>query len=175
MAINYVSEGSCVTRGERCFTDQKRHVIKLYKPGLPSNNCWIIGIKGALVIYSYCTKSNIWDIKKPFLTQNHSTLFPYDKITIFYQTFEKSISKQIFDSLGYLFWQSSLFSVQISPLFFDCFPKCWWPAPKKCNCDFEFAFLSNHHWYIVCQITNNSIFYMIDFINSRFWEFGMKM
>ena len=67
------------------------------------------------------------------------------------------------------------FQYKILPLFFDCFPKSWWSAPKKCNCDFEFAFLSNHHWYIVCQIINDSIFSKSYLMNSRFWKFGMKM
>ena len=62
------------------------------------------------------------------------------------------------------------FQYKISPLFFDCFPKSWWSAPKKWNCDFEFAFISNHHLYIVCQVINDSIFYKSDLMNSRFWE-----
>ena len=46
------------------------------------------------------------------------------------------------------------FQYEISPLFFDPFPKSWWSAPKICNCDFEFACILNHHWCIVCQINN---------------------
>ena len=60
------------------------------------------------------------------------------------------------------------FQNKILPLFFDPFPKSWWSAPKIWNCDFEFAFILNHHWCIVCQIINNSIFYVSDLINSRF-------
>ena len=54
------------------------------------------------------------------------------------------------------------FQCKISPLFFDCFPKSWWSAPKICNCDFVFAFISIHHWCIVCRIINDSMFYMSD-------------
>ena len=67
------------------------------------------------------------------------------------------------------------FLYKISPLFFDCFPKSWWSAPQKCYCDFKFAFISNHHWYIVCQIVNDSIFDMSDLMNSWFWEIGMNI
>ena len=32
------------------------------------------------------------------------------------------------------------FQYKILPLFFDCFSKSWWSAPKMWNCDFKFAF-----------------------------------
>ena len=97
---------------------------------------------------------------------------PFCNITI-----ENSITKQIWDDLGYVFWQTSpLFQYKISLFFFSTVSKelMVGPAPKICNCDFQFVFISNYHWCIVCQIINDSIFYMTDLMNSRFLEFGGK-
>ena len=42
------------------------------------------------------------------------------------------------------------------------------------HCDIEFACISNNQSCIVCQIIDNSIFYVSDLINSWFWEYLTK-
>ena len=129
--------------------------------------------------YDNLTADTLWSdeqfpVKKYFVST--SLIFEISKILIFnpksviknfyslwlvnhfsIRLVKRAFINRFFTTLGAYSDSRRFFQDEISPVFFDRFPKSWWSAPKICNCDFEFAWIYNYHCCIVCQNINDSI------------------
>ena len=153
-------------------------------PGLiPMSDCYnnltadILWSNEQFPVKIFFSKSLIFEISKILIFNPKSLnlyfLWLVNHFSI--RLMKRALINRFLTTLGAYSDSRRFFRYEISPLFFDRFPKSWWSAPKICNCDFKFACIHNYHWCIICQNINVSMSYVSDLINSTFWEFVSKM
>ena len=136
------------SRSKQCYSIFNR------MPGLNLISDWydnltddILGSVEQFSVKTFVSKSLIFDISKILIfypkSLNFYSLWLINHFAIRLE--KKALINRSLTTLSVYIDSLRFFQYEISPLFFDPFPKSWWSAPKICNCDYEIACILNHH------------------------------
>ena len=99
----------------------------------------ILGPDEQFPVKIFFSKILIFEISKILIfnpkSLNFKTLWLINHLS--FRRVNRAILNRCLTTLGAYSGSLRFFQYEISPLFFDPFPKSWWSAPKICNCDFD--------------------------------------